>query len=288
MIGHARMVKGKIALLGGNGMLGTDIAESFIEDNLDVTVFDLPQWDITADADIKKAVDSADIIINCAAYTNVDLAESQYDLACKINAQAVANLAEMVRKNNKYLIHISTDFVFDGKGSEPYKETDQPNPVNAYGKSKLAGEQAVVDSSCDYCIIRVQWTYGHAGNNFVKKLIERAANTKNVKVVDDQVGSPTATAEVAKILLQLVKQKPIGLFHLAADGFVSRYRMAQFIFDYLKMDVNLTPCKTTDFNSPADRPLNSKFNCDKIKSLPAIKISSWQDQLTCFLAKLKS
>ncbi len=282
------MVKGKIALLGGNGMLGTDIAALCTKNNLDVTVFDLPQWDITVDADIEKAVDSADIIINCAAYTNVDLAESQYDLACKINAQAVANLSEMVRKNNKYLIHISTDFVFDGKGSEPYKETDHPNPINAYGRSKLAGEQAVIDSRCDYCIVRVQWTFGHAGNNFVKKLIERAANTKNVKVVDDQIGSPTATTEAAKILLQLAEQKPKGLFHLAADGFVSRYQMAQFIFDYLKMEVDLSPCKTADFNSPADRPLNSRFNCDKIKSLPAINIPTWQDQLTCFLAQLKS
>lgn len=280
------MANEKIALLGGNGMLGTDVAELFNKNNLDVTVFDLPQWDITSDTHIKKAIDSADIIINCAAYTNVDLAESQYDLACKINAQAVANLAEMVRKNNKYLIHISTDFVFDGKGSKPYKETDQANPVNAYGKSKLAGELAVIDSGCNYCIIRVQWTYGHAGNNFIKKLLERAVNAKSVKVVDDQVGSPTATEEVAKILLQLIKQKPIGLFHLAADGFVSRYEMAQFIFDHLKIQVNLTSCKTSDFNSPADRPLNSRFNCDKIKSLPAIKISSWQDQLTCFLSQL--
>ncbi|HPS54555.1 MAG TPA: sugar nucleotide-binding protein, partial [Sedimentisphaerales bacterium] len=124
------MANVKIALLGGRGMLGTDVAELFLKNKLDVTVFDLPNWDICACADIKKAVESADIIINCAAYTNVDLAESQSELAYKINADAVASLSETVRENNKYLIHISTDFVFDGRGCEPYSETDVPNPIN--------------------------------------------------------------------------------------------------------------------------------------------------------------
>ena len=206
-------------------------------------------------------------------------------MAYKINAQAVGALGELAKKTQKWVLHISTDFVFDGRLSGAYLETDQPNPINAYGRTKLAGEQFLAQSGCSHCIIRVQWTYGRAGTNFVAKLIARAQRDKDIKVVDDQRGSPTATVEVAKAIYRLLPQRPQGLFHFAAAGCVSRFEMAKFIFENLNMPVNLIGCKTSDFPSPAARPLNSCFNCGKIQALLDEPIAPWQIPLKQFLSQ---
>ena len=197
----------KIVILGGKGMLGTDLAKKCREQNLNVQIYDLPEFDITNFEQLEKTVSSADIVINCAAYTNVDGAEKEKALAYKVNSEAVGRLGEIARDNNIWILHISTDFVFDGKQDNPYLEMDSPNPINEYGKTKLAGEKLLAQSGCNFCIIRVEWTYGAAGNNFVSKLIERAKTNDTVKVVDDQVGSPTATTEVSKAIVNLLENQ---------------------------------------------------------------------------------
>ena len=272
-----------VAILGGRGMLGTDLARECTERGISFEVFDLPDFDITNTQQLEPVIRQAETIINCAAYTNVDKAESEFDLAYKVNAQAVGNLGTLAKKAQKWVLHISTDFVFDGKSDRPYVETDTPNPINTYGRSKLAGERLLVKSECAHCIIRVQWTYGRAGTNFVTKLIARAQQDKNIKVVDDQIGSPTATTEVAKVICQLLPQKPQGLFHFAASSYVSRFEMAKFIFENLGLLVNVTNCKSSDFTSPAARPLDSRFNCSKIQALLNKPIESWQEPLEKFL-----
>lgn len=268
-------------------MLGTDIAVVCEKQGFDVKVFDLPDFDITADPQqLKQALKGVGAIINCAAYTNVDGAESQAELAYQVNAEAVGRLGAFAKEADLWLMHISTDFVYDGRLDRPYLETDPPNPINTYGKSKLQGERLLGQSGCSHCVIRLEWTYGSAGNNFVKKLITRAKADKSLTVVDDQVGSPTATTEVAKVIFKLLQTKPEGMFHFASDGYVSRYEMAKFIVDKLSMDVNVAPCKTADYVNAAIRPLNSRFDCSKIKALLDEPIESWQESLERFLRGL--
>ncbi len=276
----------RIAILGGRGMLGTDLAIICKQQGFDVRAFDLPEFDITNYQQLKQAVDAAETVVNCAAYTKVDGAESETDLAYQVNAEAVGRLGAIAKESDKWVLHISTDFVFDGQSDRPYIETDPANPINTYGKTKLAGEQLLNNSGCKYCIIRVEWTYGSAGDNFVTKLIQRAKDNKTLKVVDDQFGSPTATTEVAKAISRLLPKMPEGIFHFASGGCVSRYGMAEFIFDKVAMNVKLLPCKTSDFPSPAVRPLNSRFDCSKIKSLLDEPIKPWQEPLEGFLRKL--
>jgi len=276
----------RITILGGRGMLGTDVAELFARAGGSVRVLDLPEFDITDDAHLTEAVATSDIIINCAAYTNVEQAESQEDLAHKVNAVAPGRLGEMAAAVDVRIFHISTDFVFDGKSDTPYIETDKTNPISAYGSSKLAGEELLAKSGCKFCIMRIEWTYGVAGINFVKKLIDAAKTRDSLKVVDDQVGSPTSTREVADAIYELISADAEGTFHYAASGYVSRYEMAKFIFDKLKMDVKIDRCKTSDYKTAAQRPLNSRFNCDKIQALLGSDIKQWQGPLTEFLERL--
>ena len=276
----------RITVLGGRGMLGSDLVKVCRQQGLDPIVYDLPEFNITDADHLQQAVAGADIIVNCAAYTNVDGAESQAEQAYRVNAEAVGRLGTIARQAGKWVLHISTDFVFDGCGDKPYVETDHPNPINTYGKTKLAGEQLLARSGCEYCIVRVQWTYGSAGNNFVKKLIQRAKSQDTLKVVDDQTGSPTATIEAAGAICELLRKKPGGIYHFASAGYVTRYGMAEFILDKLSMDANLLPCKTSDFPSPAKRPLNSRFDCSKITVLLDEPIERWQAPLELFLRQL--
>lgn len=278
--------KTSIAVLGGRGMLGTDVVELCRRQRYNVKVLDLPEFDITNAQQLEDAVNSSDFIINCAAYTNVDGAESESELAYKINAEAVGRLGEIVKASDRWVLHIGTDFVFDGSLDRPYVETDQPNPISEYGRTKLTGEQLLAKSGCRHCIMRVEWTYGQAGNSFITKVVDRAKDNKSVKMVDDQVGSPTATVQAAQAVCELLRQKAEGLFHFASSGYVSRYEMATFIFDKLSMDVELVACKTSDFNSPAARPLNSRFDCSKIQALLDMRIEPWQVPLESFLRKL--
>jgi dTDP-4-dehydrorhamnose reductase len=280
------MVEARVAILGGKGMLGSDLALVCQQYQLDTAVLDLPEFDITNENHLADALKDVDAVINCAAYTNVEKAESESKLAYKINAEAVGKLGSAARNAGVWVLHISTDFVFDGTSDRPYIETDEPNPINAYGASKLAGEELLVESRCRHCIIRIEWTYGSAGDNFVAKIIKRAKAGERLKVVDDQIGSPTATTEVAKVICKLLPKRPEGLFHFASTGYVSRFEMAKFIFDRLKWQVDLSTCKTADFPTVAARPLNSCFNCSKIEALLDEPIEPWQAPLEHFLERL--
>jgi dTDP-4-dehydrorhamnose reductase len=280
------MVEARVAILGGKGMLGSDLVFVCQQHRLITRVLDLPEFDITNENHLANALKDVDAVINCAAYTNVEKAESESERAYKVNAEAVGRLGSAAKKAGVWVLHISTDFVFDGTSDKPYVETDTPNPINVYGASKLAGEKLLVENRCQYCIMRVEWTYGLAGDNFVAKLIKRAKAGGRIKVVDDQIGSPTATIEIAKAICRLLPNKPEGLFHFASAGYVSRFEMAKFIFEKLNMSVDLSSCKTADFSPVAARPLNSCFNCGKIESLLGEQIAPWQVSLERFLEKL--
>lgn len=280
------MAKEKIAILGGKGMLGSDLTLACQRHGFNATALDLPRFDITNTDHLRQLVRDVQIIVNCAAYTDVEKAQSQPDLAYKVNAEAVGNLGSLAKDTGIWLLHISTDFVFDGTLSRPYIETDAPNPINVYGASKLAGEKLLIESGCSNCIMRIEWTYGLNGTNFITKIINKAKNDSELSVVDDQIGSPTATTEVAEAICTLVRKKPEGLFHFANSGYASRFETAKFIFDRLDMQLNLTGCKTSDYKTAAKRPLNSRFCCDKIQPLLAEPIKPWQKPLEKFLERI--
>ncbi|MHC4330798.1 MAG: dTDP-4-dehydrorhamnose reductase, partial [Planctomycetota bacterium] len=197
------MAEQRVIILGARGMLGSDLV-LLCQESFDTAVLDLPEFDITDPKQIEQVLKDNSAVINCAAYTNVDGADTEAELAYKVNAEAVGRLGALAKQADAWVLHISTDFVFDGKADRPYVETDLPNPINTYGKSKLAGEKLLVETGCRHCIIRVEWTYGVHGSNFVTRLIQRARNNRELKVVDDQTGSPTATSEVAKAIRKLL------------------------------------------------------------------------------------
>ncbi|MHC4455851.1 MAG: dTDP-4-dehydrorhamnose reductase [Planctomycetota bacterium] len=280
------MAEGTVAILGGRGMLGSDLALECQQQGINFHVFDLPDFDITNTKQLESVIKQTECIINCAAYTDVDKAESHYDWAYKVNAQAVGELGILAKKAKKWILHISTDFVFDGTLDRPYLETDLPNPINAYGKTKLAGEQLLIESNCRNCIMRIEWIYGLHGKNFITELIKRAKENRKLKVADDQIGSPTATTQVAKVICKLLKKKPEGLFHFANGGYANRFEEAKFVLKKLDMYVDIDRCKTKDLTSTADRPLNSRFDCSKIKKLLNETIEPWQGPLEKFLKQL--
>jgi dTDP-4-dehydrorhamnose reductase len=275
-----------LAILGGRGMLGTDLAAAATQRGFDVRVHDLPEWDITDAGHLEQAVRQADLIINCAAYTNVDAAERHAGPAHRINGAAVGRLGELARRDGKWVLHISTDFVFDGKLDRPYIETDVPNPINEYGRSKLAGERLLRESGCSHCLLRLEWTYGRNGRHFISKLIERARASNGLQVVNDQIGSPTATTEAARVICRLAEERVEGVFHFASAGFGSRYDMAVFVFRHLGLPTELRPCRTGDYRAAAARPLNSRFDCRKIQKLLPEPIRPWQEPLQEFLGRL--
>lgn len=276
-----------VTVLGGRGMLGTELAAACRNRGYEVRVHDLPDFDVSDIEHLKRAMDAADAIVNCAAYTNVDGAESQSQLAHRVNAEAVGRLGELARASRKWVLHFSTDFVFDGRLDRPYVETDAPNPISEYGRSKLAGEKLLEASGCSHCTLRLEWTYGANGNNFITKLVRRAAAGGVVSVVDDQVGAPTAVADVARAACQMMEDRVTGLYHFAAAGYASRYDVAAFVFEQLSLQVGLQRCRTADYSSPAARPLNSRFDCGKIAALLDEPIAPWQQSLELYLRQLR-
>lgn len=267
-------------------MLGTELTAQCVRQGFEVRVYDLPEFDITDAGHLQQAVDAADVVINCAAYTNVDGAEKESTLAHRINGEAVGRLGELARKGGRWVLHFSTDFVFDGRLDRPYAESDTPNPISQYGKSKLAGERLLAASGCSHCTLRLEWTYGPNGNNFITKLIRRADTGGTISVVNDQVGAPTATSEVARVVQAIVAKRPGGVYHLAAGGYASRYDVAAFVFGHLPRKVDLRPCRTSDYPSPAARPLNSRFDCSKLQALLGEPIAPWQQPLERYLRQL--
>ncbi len=282
-------MKTKIAIFGGKGMLGSDMAAKLTANSeFIIKSFDLPDFDVTNKSDVQFALSDADILINCAAYTDVDKAEEEQEKAFAVNADALSIIGEVAFQRSIYVVHISTDFVFDGTLNRPYKEEDTPNPLNVYGASKLEGEKNLSASKCRYSIVRVEWSYGIYGNNFIKKILSRASDGSHpIKVVSDQIGSPTWTADMADAILCLIKEKPQdALFHFANRGFASRFEVARFVFEKLGKKEMVLPCMSSEFPVKAKRPLNSCFDTGKIQKLLPYKIPHWQTALDKFMGML--
>ncbi len=275
----------RLAITGAGGMLGSDLAKLATANGWEAVGFDLPNYDITDPEHLQQIVDAGDVIVNCAAYTNVDRAESEPQLCAAVNAVAPGILGQLATAANKYVIHVSTDFVYGDLTEQPQREDDPVKPLSVYGKTKLAGEQNLLDSGCHCSIIRVQWSYGANGANFVSKLAQLAAERRELKVVSDQVGAPTWTIDSARAILELAHHRPHGVFNFAAAGYATRYDVAKLIVRELALPVTLTPCSSSEFPTVAARPLNSQFNCAKLEQLLDFSRPEWQVSLCQFLSQ---
>lgn len=275
----------KLAIIG-NGMLGCDLAQMASDAGWTVSTYDLPEFDITNQEQLQQVVDSADCIVNCAAYTNVDKAETEKDLCSAVNSKALSTLGKLAAQADKYVVHISTDFVFGDLQDSPQSEDDKTNPLSVYGATKLKGENNLLNSGCKCAVIRVQWTYGINGNNFISKILELAKKLPQLKVVSDQFGSPTWTMDISRAIMEFLNKKTEGLYHFATSGYATRFDIAKAVVEYFKLDTQLTPCSSDEFPAPAARPCNSRFDCSKIDKVLSFERPTWQESLNKFLEKI--
>jgi dTDP-4-dehydrorhamnose reductase len=250
-----------------------------------VRALDLPEFDLTDRKQLEAQLAGAGIVVNCAAFTNVDKAEEMAEIANRVNGESVGLLGAWAKRHKAHVIQISTDFVFDGEAKRPYQETDRPHPVNIYGSSKLKGEEAILQSGCHCAILRVQWSYGRHGVNFIGKLLERARRGGELKVVNDQFGAPTWTFDMARAILCLVNKRSEGIFHFANTGHASRFEVAQFVARKLGLTNPVIPCSSSEFPTKALRPQNSRFCAAKIQKILDHKIRPWEEALSAYLAK---
>lgn len=242
----------KALVTGAKGMLGQDLCPILEDNGFEVIETDIHNLDITKDCTEFITSEKPDIVIHCAAYTNVDKAEEDLENAKLINVIGTENIAKACAKADATMVYISTDYVFDGTKNEPYMPDDKPNPINNYGLTKLQGEEAVKKYCTKYYIARTSWLYGHHGKNFVETMIS-LADKPELKVVNDQIGCPTWTIELANGIIKLLDQ-PFGTYHICGSGNTSWYGFAKEIFELEGLKVNLKPCTTEEFPRPAKRP----------------------------------
>ena len=227
-----------------------------------------------------------DVIINCAAYTAVDKAETDKEMALKINAEAVQNLLE-ANEHRARFIHISTDFVFDGTAHLPYKEDDRTAPINYYGETKLKGEEIVVRSTENFVILRTSWLYSEFGNNFVKTMLRLGAERPELKVIFDQIGTPTYASDLAKVIISLIDKDEVrGIFHYSNEGVASWYDFTKEILSSRNISSSVIPITTAEYPTPARRPHYSVLNKGKIKEALGITIPHWKESLSECLKRL--
>ena len=268
----------KVLVTGAYGMLGQDLCPILEDNGYDVVETDIDIMDITKYEDIDKifSYEKPEIVIHCAAYTNVDKAEEDIETARLINVTGTENIAKACKKYNATMVYISTDYVFDGQGTEPYKPMDKTAPLNNYGLTKWEGEEAVRNNLEKYYICRTSWLYGHYGKNFVETIIS-LANKPELKVVDDQVGCPTWTVDLSDAIVKIIETKPYGTYHTCGGGNTSWYGFAKEIFNQAGLSVNLNPCTTEEFPRLAKRPAYSIMNNDGL-------LRDWKEALKGYMA----
>ncbi|NRD22165.1 dTDP-4-dehydrorhamnose reductase [Winogradskyella litoriviva] len=272
----------KVLVTGRDGQLGQcikSVAHQY--PNLEFDFKASSELDITNKAKVESFFNNQqyDYCINCAAYTNVDQAEAETELAHIINVLGPKYLSESCSKHQVTLIHISTDFVFDGNASNPYKETDSTNPIGVYGKTKLEGEQEIIEKLNNYFIIRTSWLYSEFGNNFLKTMQRLASERDEIGVVGDQIGSPTYAIDLANIVLGLIQDRntSYGIYHYSNEGVISWYDFAKEIFRLSKSTIKINKIETKDYPTKAKRPKYSVLDTSKIKHFTYI--SNWKDSL---------
>lgn len=285
-------MKTKVLVTGGNGQLGQSIQAIAIQHpTIDFLFVDKFSLDITDPKHVLEffKANRMNWCINCAAYTNVDKAETEPEQAYQINVLGARNIAQACQKYDVELIHISTDFVFDGLTSTPYKETDVPNPLNVYGKTKLEGELEIASILNNYFIIRTSWLYSEFGHNFMKTMLRLGSERDRLAVVNDQIGSPTYAVDLAEVLLQIISEDKTnyGVFHYSNQGQISWFEFAKTIFELANCGVVLVPILTNDYPALAKRPKYSVLDTSKMAEQFCVDIPYWKDSLAKVFSRVQ-
>jgi dTDP-4-dehydrorhamnose reductase len=279
----------KILLTGSNGQLGHDFKKIFNKKNIEYIATDYKELDITSDKDLNKFFQENEEIthiINCAAYNDVDKAETDKKVWL-LNAEAPKRLAEFSKKIGAIFVTYTTDFVFDGEKNSPYMEDDKTNGISEYGKSKAQGEKDVLEAYDRSFVIRTSWVFGIANNNFNKQVINWSKSRNELNIVDDQVSVPTYSMDLAEFSWKLIQTGKFGLYHITNDGIASKYDQAKYVLEKIGWKGKLGRAKTVDFNLPAKRPAYSKLDSSKVEKLIGEKIPTWQSGIDRFLEEMK-
>lgn len=279
----------KVFVTGVKGQLGFDVVNELEKRGHEAVGVDIEEMDITDEDSVNRVIkrNAPDAVIHCAAYTAVDAAEDNEELCRKVNADGTGNIARVCRELDIKMMYISTDYVFNGQGTRPWEPDDKREPLNVYGQSKYEGELAVEENLTRYFIVRIAWVFGVNGKNFVKTMLNLGKTRDKVTVVADQIGSPTYTYDLARLLVDMIETEKYGRYHATNQGLCSWYEFACEIFRQTGMNVKVEPVAADQYPVKAKRPMNSRMNKDKLGANGFRRLPSWQDALARYLGKIE-
>lgn len=283
----------RVLVTGAKGQLGTDVMEQLNANNIEAVGIDREELDIVDKKACEEFFEKAnaekriDAVIHCAAYTAVDKAEDEQELSYNINALGTENIALACKKYDMKLMYISTDYVFNGQGERPWEPDDEREPLNVYGKTKYEGELFVEKLSDKYFIVRIAWVFGIAGHNFIKTMLKLAKERDSLTVVDDQIGSPTYTADLSKLLVSMIQTDKYGRYHATNEGYCSWYEFAKEIFKVAGVEIDVKPVDSSAYPAKAKRPANSRMEKSKLDEMGFKRLPSWQDATRRYIEELQ-
>ena len=278
----------RVLVTGASGLLGYDVCKELERRRIEYRGVNSKDFDLTAPQETQNFVMEfrPDAIIHCAAYTAVDRAEDDRELCRKVNVDGTRVLAECGQKLHAKMIYISTDYVFPGEGDQPYDINSRTGPLNVYGQTKLEGEEAVRQYVPQHFIVRISWVFGINGRNFVRTMLELGKRNSELRVIHDQVGSPTYTKQLAPLLCDMVETERYGTYHATNEGFCSWAEFAREIFDQAGLQVRVIPQAASEYPSKAVRPYNSRLSKKSLDDAGFLRLPHWKDALSCYLAEL--
>lgn len=279
----------RFLVTGVKGQLGHDIMNELHKRGHEGIGVDIAEMDITDPNACERVITESNVdgVFHCAAYTAVDAAEDNKEVCMKINAGGTENIAKVCEKLDIKMMYISTDYVFNGEGTRPWEPDDEREPLNAYGESKYYGEVAVTDHVKKFYIVRIAWVFGVNGKNFIKTMLKLGKERDTLTVVDDQIGSPTYTYDLSRLLVDMMETDKYGFYHATNEGLCSWYEFACEIFKQAGMNVKVLPVSSDQYKAKAKRPSNSRLNKEKLSANGFERLPKWQDALSRYLVELK-
>ena len=279
----------KVLVTGYAGQLGWDTVQQLQARGIECRGVDMQDFDLTDGQAVKDYVQAyhPTAIVHCAAYTNVDKAESQPEICATVNGMGTVNLVRAALSVGAKVVFISTDYVFPGTGDQPWKIDDPYGPLNVYGMSKVQGEDAVRSLMTRYFILRTSWVYGRNGRNFVRTMLRLGAEKKEIRVVNDQIGSPTYTRDLARVICDMIQTEKYGIYHVRNEGFLSWYDFAKMIMDKAAMPCRVVPVPSSEYPTPAKRPLNSRLDGSRLAEAGFEPMPPVEDALDRFLNEIR-
>ena len=280
----------RILVTGVKGQLGHDVVNELAKRGHTPIGVDVEEMDITDASAVEKEMkkEPLDAVIHCAAYTAVDAAEDNREICMRVNAEGTRNIARVCRELDLKMVYISTDYVFDGEGERPWEPDDPRDPLNVYGESKYQGELAVEEYLEKYFTVRIAWVFGVNGKNFIKTMLRLAESQKEINVVNDQIGSPTYTYDLAVLLADMVETEKYGRYHATNEGLCTWYEFAKEIFRQAGADVKVNPVSSDEFPAKAKRPHNSRMDKSKLVQNGFRPLPTWQDALKRYLEIIRA